>query len=71
MKICIYCKAGKDRKHGKGLINLSEIRSEAVNKGHIEYAKHREGMLNPEGVISVMAKTKLFYNRRGSNGNKS
>lgn len=71
MQICVDGKAGKDRKHSKGLIDLSEIGSESVDEGHIEHTEDWEDMLDPEGVISVMAKSKVCYNRGSENRNKS
>jgi hypothetical protein len=34
-----------------------------MDKCHIEHTEHWEGMLDPEGGISVMTKAKLGYNR--------
>ena len=57
MEICVDCEASKYGEEGKGLINLPEIGSEAVDEGHIEYAEHRHGVLYPEGIVSEMSES--------------
>ena len=42
-----------------------------MDEGHIKYAEHREGMLYPEGVVSIMPEPEPCYNGGGEDRDKT